>query len=254
MNLLSQEHPATPMLPVMNLCSECILQSPITHLHLQYPIERIPIMSTQQKVLPPTWIMSNLLRLEHRLPSAFGIGYPCYPRPTDQEPLIYPILILWGKAEGFLVGVSISSKQPFLRIWTNNETGGVPQQHPHPFAALPLHEVLSHLTPCELSFFAMLDAQLDKVESFYLAREKEMLDRSRTLQIQLSELNDHRKLFYVRPYFLPHSNRFSDVVIRRHIPKCPGSLLFSMKPQKNLDCTVRGRDTHRYCLHPQTKT
>lgn len=45
----------------------------------------------------------------------------------------------------------------------------------------------------------MLDAQLDKVESFYIAREKEMLDRTYMLQVQLNELNDHRKLFHVRP-------------------------------------------------------
>jgi len=45
----------------------------------------------------------------------------------------------------------------------------------------------------------MLDAQLDKVESFYIVREKEMLDRTYMLQVQLKELNDHRKLFHVRP-------------------------------------------------------
>ncbi|KAF8201829.1 EXS family protein/ERD1/XPR1/SYG1 family protein [Pholiota molesta] len=67
--------------------------------------------------------------------------------------------------------------------------------HAHPLAALPLHELLTQLSPHEVSFFTMLDAQLDKVESFYLAREKEMLARGRMLQIQLKELNDHRKLF-----------------------------------------------------------
>ncbi|KJA15596.1 hypothetical protein HYPSUDRAFT_362505 [Hypholoma sublateritium FD-334 SS-4] len=41
----------------------------------------------------------------------------------------------------------------------------------------------------------MLDAQLDKVESFYLAREKEMLARGHTLKVQLDELHDHRRLF-----------------------------------------------------------
>jgi SPX domain protein involved in polyphosphate accumulation len=63
------------------------------------------------------------------------------------------------------------------------------------------------MTPREVSFFAMLDAQLNKVESFYLAREQEMLNRGRMLQIQLNELNDHRKLFHVHPYFLPIPNR-----------------------------------------------
>jgi hypothetical protein len=64
-----------------------------------------------------------------------------------------------------------------------------------------LHELLTQLSPHEVSFFTMLDAQLDKVESFYLAREKEMLARGRMLQIQLKELNDHRKLFLVGVLF-----------------------------------------------------
>ncbi|PPQ97841.1 LOW QUALITY PROTEIN: hypothetical protein CVT26_012937 [Gymnopilus dilepis] len=59
----------------------------------------------------------------------------------------------------------------------------------------PLHEVLAHLTPQEKAFFTLLDSQLDKVESFYMAREKEMLARGRILQQQLEELRDHRKLF-----------------------------------------------------------
>jgi len=37
----------------------------------------------------------------------------------------------------------------------------------------------------------MLDAQLDKVEAFYIAREDEMIRRGRLLQLQLNELNDH---------------------------------------------------------------
>lgn len=68
----------------------------------------------------------------------------------------------------------------------------------NPLAALPLHELLEQLSPQEVSFFTMLDAQLDKVESFYLAREKEMLARGHTLKVQLDELHDHRRLFLVR--------------------------------------------------------
>ncbi|PPR01240.1 hypothetical protein CVT24_006004 [Panaeolus cyanescens] len=67
--------------------------------------------------------------------------------------------------------------------------------HPSPLTALPLHELLNHLSPHEVSFFTMLDAQLDKVESFFLAREKEMSARGQLLQIQLKELDEHRKLF-----------------------------------------------------------
>jgi len=38
----------------------------------------------------------------------------------------------------------------------------------------------------------MLDAQLDKVESFYLDHEKGIRARGRLLQTQLIELNEHR--------------------------------------------------------------
>lgn len=78
--------------------------------------------------------------------------------------------------------------------WQTGAAGS--HRHPQPLTALPLHELINHLTPQEASFFTMLDAELDKVESFYLLREKEMLDRSYMLQVQLNELNDHRKLFH----------------------------------------------------------
>lgn len=67
----------------------------------------------------------------------------------------------------------------------------------NPLAALPLHLLLEHLSLHEVSFFTMLDAQLDKIESFYLAREKEMLARGHTLKVQLGELQAHRQLFLV---------------------------------------------------------
>lgn len=64
-----------------------------------------------------------------------------------------------------------------------------------PSAELPLHEILTQLTPKELTFFSMLDAQLAKVESFYVAREQEMMARSLVLLNQLKELKDHREVF-----------------------------------------------------------
>jgi hypothetical protein len=63
--------------------------------------------------------------------------------------------------------------------------------------AMPLHDLLPTLPPIHLAFFTCLDAQLEKIESFYLAREKEAQARSKALQIQLQELKDHRKIFYV---------------------------------------------------------
>ena len=69
---------------------------------------------------------------------------------------------------------------------------------PQPFTAPATYsELLPLLSPIELNFFKLLDAELEKVESFYLDREKEMQERTVLLREQLNELNDHRKLFYV---------------------------------------------------------
>ena len=38
----------------------------------------------------------------------------------------------------------------------------------------------------------MLDAELEKIESFYTAKEKEMEERGRALRVQLDELRDHK--------------------------------------------------------------
>lgn len=67
-----------------------------------------------------------------------------------------------------------------------------------PSANLPLDKIMTQLTPQELAFFSMIDAQLDKVESFYLAREKEMVARSIVLLNQLKDLKDHRNVFVCR--------------------------------------------------------
>ncbi|KAF5356935.1 hypothetical protein D9756_006619 [Leucocoprinus leucothites] len=78
----------------------------------------------------------------------------------------------------------------------SNRLGG-PQSRPiNPMATLPLRELLTYLTPQEASFFHYLDAQLDKVESFYSSREKELLLRTQLLQKQLHELHDHRKFVH----------------------------------------------------------
>jgi hypothetical protein len=74
---------------------------------------------------------------------------------------------------------------------------------PSSSANLPLHKIITQLTPQELSFFSMIDAQLDKVESFYLAREKEMVARSLMLLNQLKGLKDHRGAF-VRSFSISH--------------------------------------------------
>ena len=46
-----------------------------------------------------------------------------------------------------------------------------------PGAHPPLRELLPRLPPVARSFFDMLDGELDKVESFYCARERELRTR-----------------------------------------------------------------------------
>lgn len=43
----------------------------------------------------------------------------------------------------------------------------------------------------------MLDAELDKIETFYVEREEEMQERAKVLRKQLAELGKHRQLFHV---------------------------------------------------------
>jgi len=67
----------------------------------------------------------------------------------------------------------------------------------HPDSSVPLDAVLLTLPPTLLAFFTYLDKQLEKINSFYLEREKEVQARSKLLHIQLRELKDHREILYV---------------------------------------------------------
>ncbi|KAG5651838.1 hypothetical protein H0H81_007244 [Sphagnurus paluster] len=63
-----------------------------------------------------------------------------------------------------------------------------------PIEPMPLKELLPLLNTYERAFFAELDGQLEKIETFYIAREAEMLARTHLLHVQLEELADHKKL------------------------------------------------------------
>lgn len=58
----------------------------------------------------------------------------------------------------------------------------------------PLRTLLSNLPATHARFFDMLSAELDKVETFYAEREKEMLERTKRLRGQLNELGLHRRM------------------------------------------------------------
>ncbi|KAG2109842.1 EXS family protein/ERD1/XPR1/SYG1 family protein [Suillus discolor] len=62
--------------------------------------------------------------------------------------------------------------------------------------APPLHTLLPLLPPLHATFFELLDSELEKVDSFYSEREKEMRDRGKLLKEQLNELGLHRKKYY----------------------------------------------------------
>ncbi|KAH9962879.1 SPX domain-containing protein [Russula dissimulans] len=65
-----------------------------------------------------------------------------------------------------------------------------------PTYPLTLPQVLERMSPVQLAFFNKLNAELAKVESFFIEREDEARIRSSQLQEQLDELKDHRRLFH----------------------------------------------------------
>ena len=48
----------------------------------------------------------------------------------------------------------------------------------------------------ERAFFDLLDRELDKVESFFGARESEAVARADELKVQLTKLSEHRKMYH----------------------------------------------------------
>ncbi|KAJ7892875.1 SPX domain-containing protein [Mycena olivaceomarginata] len=66
---------------------------------------------------------------------------------------------------------------------------------PHPYSELPLRDLMPLLSPPELAFFTTLDAELEKIEAFYVARENEMKVHTQLLELQLNELDEHKRLF-----------------------------------------------------------
>jgi SPX domain len=125
---------------------------------------------------------------------------------------------LVGKSSGLArlpsVGRSMSASK---RTWRRNniQTGGKhifisccgnicvhvieagSQRSLKPSAAIPLHELMLQLSPEETKFFDMLNSELDKIESFYVTREKETQERSGILREQLNRLSEHKKIVQV---------------------------------------------------------
>ncbi|KAF8348667.1 SPX domain-containing protein [Amanita rubescens] len=66
----------------------------------------------------------------------------------------------------------------------------------NPLAGLSLSELYKELNPLQMQFFTVLDAELDKVNSFYAMKESELQDRTQLLIEQFKELNEHRRMVY----------------------------------------------------------
>lgn len=61
----------------------------------------------------------------------------------------------------------------------------------------PLHHLRHRLPPAQAEFFVLLDADLEKVDSFYRKQEKELRERGNSLRAQLDSLLAHRQGVYV---------------------------------------------------------
>jgi hypothetical protein len=64
---------------------------------------------------------------------------------------------------------------------------------------VPLQTLQADMTPIQRLFFTKLDRELDKVERFYHAREREFRALDEKLRHQLTELAEHRVEYNVRP-------------------------------------------------------
>ena len=58
--------------------------------------------------------------------------------------------------------------------------------------------LIAPMSPAQKAFVEKLDREHDKIESFYLAREKEARTQASRLRSELNELKQHRALFHVR--------------------------------------------------------
>ncbi|VDB96024.1 unnamed protein product [Peniophora sp. CBMAI 1063] len=75
----------------------------------------------------------------------------------------------------------------FLRREPRNSQDDVP---------LTLEMLIAPMSPAQKAFVEKLDREHDKVESFYLAREKEARTQASRLRMELNELKQHRALFH----------------------------------------------------------
>jgi hypothetical protein len=101
-----------------------------------------------------------------------------------------------------------------------------------------LAEVVESMSPIQLEFINKVNAELSKVESFFIERETEAREHSLQLRGQLEELKDHRHLYHVSSSF---KSLFVSYRLQKFFNKgsSPGfsncSFLYSILRVKDLD-------------------
>ncbi|KAI0676363.1 SPX domain-containing protein [Trametes maxima] len=121
-------------------------------------------------------------------------------QPRSEEPSTPQRVPRRNTTVAGMLGRAFSSAHIPQRAYSQRGSAGAGQGIPR-FdlrRPIPLMELLPLLTPVERAFFDKLNEELDKVESFYCEREREMKHRGHLLKEQLQELQDHRRAFYVR--------------------------------------------------------
>jgi SPX domain len=91
----------------------------------------------------------------------------------------------------------------YFPVISSHSVTSFPTTHPPTLA-----EVLEPMSPIQLEFFNKFNAELSKVESFFIEREAEARERTVQLRGQLEELKDHRRLFHVSSSFISSFARY----------------------------------------------
>lgn len=103
-----------------------------------------------------------------------------------------PVLPVSGEARG----VSVSVTYPIARECPSDLTESITSPRIPAKSAPSFAELYATLEPDEKAFFDFLESELQKVEKFYLARQKDAAKRGNDIQQQLDELAKHRKLYH----------------------------------------------------------
>ncbi|KAI0759780.1 hypothetical protein BC629DRAFT_1055295 [Irpex lacteus] len=115
--------------------------------------------------------------------------------------------------------------------------------------SVPLKDLIPALNPLQKAFFDKLDGELEKVETFYVEREKDMHARVSVLKGQLHELQEHRRVFHKKQ--INSGSTSDDPNSPQHVSTHPQS--HPQNPKTKVPSLANGADTKeiqilRLCL------